>query len=174
VTEVRRLNMSDTQSAVGSDETGAVAPSVLEDASRRWPFGPHFFLEQLRAFARDCCPDPADGLPFVEVRLADGEVLDLCHVVGVGPAWVVLAVNDSQPDGAVRMKTEFVPYAVVVRVTVRPSRPESPRLGFDIGHASALLARSCDTARDTAEQVLCAVAGTPPLQRVPGVPGRPH
>ncbi len=158
--------MSDAASAPAPVEEPDARLAMLEEAARRWPFGPLFFVGQLGAFTRDHCPDPAEGLPFVEIHLVDGEVLDLCHVIGVGPAWAALAVNDAQPDGSVKMRTEFVPYAAVVRVTVRPSRPESPRLGFDVGHEPALLAHPDDPGRasaaDAAEQAVRAAAGVTP------------
>lgn len=44
------------------DEAKEVASAV--------PFGPGFFLGQLRAFARERCPDPGEGLPNVELHLA--------------------------------------------------------------------------------------------------------
>ena len=53
---------------------------ALVKATVRFPFGPGFFLAQLRAFASEHCPDPARGLPMVEIHLADGDVLDLCHI----------------------------------------------------------------------------------------------
>lgn len=126
------------------------------------PFGPGFFLGQLRAFARDQCPDPAEGLPAVQLHLAGGEVLDLCHVVGLGPAFVALAVLEAEGEPG-RMRTELVPYQLVVRVTVRPPGGRG-HVGFDVGHAPRVL-----TARGplTPEAALCLAAG----DSEPGAPG---
>ena len=68
------------------------------------PFGPGFFLGQLRAFARDRCPDPGEGLPAVQIHLATGDVFDLCHVVGLGRTFVVLAVLEGEGEPR-RMRT---------------------------------------------------------------------
>jgi hypothetical protein len=99
------------------------------------PFGPAFFLGQLRAFILDRCPAPEAGLPLVEIHLFDGETLDLCHVVGVASPWVALAVNERvRGSPAPRMRTEIVPYACIVRVTVRTALAETSRVGFDVAH----------------------------------------
>jgi hypothetical protein len=101
------------------------------------PFGPGFFLGQLRAFARDRCPDPAEGLPAVQIHLASGEVLDLCHVVGLGPAFVALAIVEGEGEPR-RMRTELVPYQLVARVSVRPPGGRV-HVGFDVDHAPRVL-----------------------------------
>lgn len=106
-------------------------------ASLGEPFGPGFFLGQLRAFARDRCPDPAEGLPSVQVHLASGEVLDLCHVVGLGPAFVALAVREGEGE-AMRMRTELVPYRLIARVSI--GSPGGRHVGFEADRAPRMLA----------------------------------
>ena len=101
------------------------------------PFGPGFFLGQLRAFARDGCPDPAEGLPTVHVHLATGDVLDLCHIVGLGASFVALAVREAEGEPR-RMRTELVPYQLVARVTIRPPGGGG-HVGFDVDHAPRVL-----------------------------------
>jgi len=66
---------------------------------------------------RDRCPDPKENLPVVQVHLADGETLDICHIIGVSPRWVMLAVRDaaSHRDG---MAIELVPYEIIRRVCI--------------------------------------------------------
>ena len=109
-----------------------LARAALIASSQRHPFGPAFFMTQLRGFAGEKCPDPAAGLPVVEIHLADGDVLELCHIIGVTPAWAALAVNETDHTAsAPHMRTEFVPYAAIARVTLRSSRPEAPHLGFE-------------------------------------------
>ncbi|HZY05776.1 MAG TPA: hypothetical protein VFF02_19980 [Anaeromyxobacteraceae bacterium] len=101
------------------------------------PFGPGFFLGQLRAFARDRCPDPGEGLPAVQIHLATGDVFDLCHVVGLGRTFVVLAVLEGEGEPR-RMRTELVPYQLVVRVTIREAGGRG-HVGFDVDHAPRVL-----------------------------------
>ncbi len=107
-----------------------IEQAALVSASLEHPFGPGFFYSRLRSYALDHCPDPAAGLPVVEIHLADGDVLDLCHIIGVTPQWVAVAVRDEH-GSAERMRTEFVPYGSIFRVTLRSARPEAPQLGFE-------------------------------------------
>lgn len=108
-----------------------------------FPFGPAFFVRHLGGFIRERCPEPG-ALPLVHVTLANGCVLDLCHVIALSPRWIAFAVHDgrvSQEHPV--MRTELVPYAHIVRVTIRepgderhvgfrqePSRPRTVEDGF--------------------------------------------
>lgn len=122
------------------------------------PFGPGFFLGQLRAFARERCPDPGEMLPSVELHLATGEVLDLCHVMGLAPAFVALAVREAHggAKAGASMRTELVPYAFITRITIRPVHATGPHVGFNPEHAPDLLPQPC-----TPEATLRAAAGAP-------------
>ena len=66
----------------------------FSDIVTRCPFGPAFFLTSLGGLVRDRCPDPSEHLSIVELRLHSGEVLDLCHVIGISPQWEALAVRE--------------------------------------------------------------------------------
>jgi hypothetical protein len=92
-------------------------------------FGPSFFLGHLGRFVRDRCPDPKENLPVVQARLANGETLDVCHIIGVSPRWVMRAVRDAanHRDG---MAIELVPYELIQRVCIRTRRAESGSIGF--------------------------------------------
>ena len=126
--------MSDEKSTKQEPAAGPPAAAIAE-LSGAPPIGPEFFLGHLAAFVRDRCPDPAEGLPVVEVHLADGETLDLCHIIGATPRWVALAVNEAErATSAPRMRTEIVPYETVLRVTIRTVRPGAAAHGFDVSH----------------------------------------
>ena len=92
-------------------------------------FGPSFFLGHLGRFVRDQCPDPKELLPLVHVHLASGEVLDVCHIIGVSPRWVMLAVRDptNHRDG---MAVELVPFEIIQRVGIATRRTEGASIGF--------------------------------------------
>jgi len=118
------------EAAGASPEQRARAALIV--ASQHYPFSPAFFMTQLRGFAGEKCPDPAAGLPVVELHLVDGQVLELCHVIGVTPTWVALAINETDHAASTpHMRTEFVPFETIARVTLRSSRPDSPHLGFE-------------------------------------------
>lgn len=102
-------------------------------------FGPSFFLGHLGRFVRDRCPDPTEDLPLVQVRLADGETLDVCHIIGVAPRWVMLAVRDSagHREG---MAVELVPYELIRRVGIGSRHTEGSSIGFAQAEPPAIIA----------------------------------
>lgn len=102
-------------------------------------FGPSFFLGHLGHFVRDRCPEPTENLPLVQVRLADGETLDICHIIGVSPQWVMLAVHDdtNQRDG---MAIEFVPYEQIRRVGIATRGSAAASIGFSQPQPPAIIA----------------------------------
>ena len=132
--------MSAQESADHGDEQARSA--LPEELVSKWPFGPGFFLQQLMGFVRDRCPNPDELLPAVELHLADGDVLEVCHISGIAPQWIALAVYESEKGASAPppMRTELVPYEVVSRITVRSSRRELARLGFDLGKKPTILA----------------------------------
>lgn len=136
---------------MSTEDPAEAGPTVVAS----YPFGPEFFLEHLRAFARDHCPDPAEGLPRVLVHLVSGEQLELCHVIGLAPGFVALAVRESAADSHV-MRTELVPYACLARLTIRPSADETKQVGFNTEHAPRLIRPVASP-----ERVLSLAAGPP-------------
>ncbi|MCC7537162.1 MAG: hypothetical protein IT379_13150 [Deltaproteobacteria bacterium] len=116
-----------------------LARAVAEMVERA-SFGPRFFLTQLAAFVRDRCPTADEAIPLVEIHLAGGESLNICHVIGLAPGWVALAVfEEHRSDGAHRMRTELVPYATIVRVTIRASATVEKRIGLHAGTPDVLV-----------------------------------
>jgi hypothetical protein len=111
------------------DSARSDAPQLLLEADRVFPFGPSFFLHHLGGFVRDRCPDPQEHMPVVEVHLADGETMTVCHIVGVSPRWVVFAVRTAGAESDV-MAIECIPFAVIRRVTIHARRPGHGAVGF--------------------------------------------
>ena len=105
------------------------AHELLMEADRAFPFGPSFFLHHLGGFVRDRCPDPQEHRPVVEMHLADGETVTVCHIVGVSPRWVVLAVRAPGSDNEA-MAIECVPFAMIRRVSIH-SRRANASVGFN-------------------------------------------
>lgn len=130
--------MSETPTR-GDQESGTPDATIaFTRADVACTFGPSFFLGYLARFVRDHCPDPKENLPMVEVRLADGESLDLCHIIGVSPRWVMLAVRDAashQHD----MGIEIVPFELVRRVSIRTRHTEGASAGFAQSRAPEII-----------------------------------
>lgn len=131
--------------------------ALVEAIDARCPFGPLFFVSQLRGFIRDRCPDSQARLPVLEIHLADGHELDVCHVVAIAPAWVALAVYECSPSGGSRkMRTEIVPYGMIARITVSTERSSEHALGFDANHPVNLVLKSAEPERSAEEALLSA------------------
>lgn len=113
--------------------------ALMDAVDTHVPFGPGFFCTRLRAFVRDSCPNPDEALPLVEVALDTGEVIDVCHVIGLAPLWIALAARDPRRLGEATMRTEIVPYAAIRRITIRPVSKGATAMGFDREHQPALL-----------------------------------
>jgi hypothetical protein len=137
-TRLRRARSSEPapdRSSKGSRVRDAVPPASRRAAKSlaflrmKCPFGPAFFLTQLGIFVRDRCPAAAERLPAVEIHLGDGTTLDVCHVIDLTRSCVVLAVDDRKVAGFA-MRTEVVPYGLIVRLTIRAFAPDGERLGF--------------------------------------------
>lgn len=140
-----------SETDASSDDAGTKSRShIREDGV---PFGASFFLTQLGAFVQESC-SVSPGLPLVQIHLIGGEVLDLCHVIAIAPGWIALAVHDAAGEREVR--TELVPYALVMRVTIRPSQ-EGSRIGFDAARTPEILGSRRRSM--TPEQALVVAAG---------------
>lgn len=140
-----------------SDDDALSAVVAAIDA--RVPFGPGFFLVHLRAFVRDRCPDPSEALPHVQIHLASARVLDVCHVIGVTPFWVALAVRETDsPRERHAMRTELVPYVTIAGVTIRSLPPGDPHIGFDREHEPLVIEQA------SAEKILERAAGERPIR----------
>jgi hypothetical protein len=113
-------------------------PAAFNRADRMCPFGPSFFLGHLGRFVRDHCPDTTEKLPAVQVRLADGEILNLCHIIGVSPRWVMLAVRNtaSHSDG---MAIELVPFERIMGVRIGTPHAEGTFVGFAQSQAPRII-----------------------------------
>ncbi|MBY0493355.1 MAG: hypothetical protein K2Y23_04000 [Cyanobacteria bacterium] len=118
-----------------AEETSAASALIAAD---QFPFGPSFFLGHLGRFVRDQCPAPTEDLPVVEVHLCTSETLTVCHIIGVSPRWVVLAVRDTAGHGD-RMAIDIVPYSLIQRVSIRTRQADSASIGFSETHAPAII-----------------------------------
>jgi hypothetical protein len=148
-------------------------------ADDRFPFGPTFFRKQLRAFMRDEAAEPTDVLPVVEIHLIDRHPLDLAHIISVTPEWVALAVQDRGEAGSNRLRTEFVPYDAIARVTLLPVRTYASQLGFDRARVAQMMNPPQRPAMTPAAAIRSAagdieapaVPDSPSEQEPPAVPG---
>lgn len=115
------------------------AAAAFSKADRACTFGPSFFLGHLGRFVRENCPPAEEHLPIVQIRLADGHVLDLCHIIGVSPRWVMLAIRDTTAHPT-DMAIEFVPFEMIQGISIRSRHAEGGSVGFSQSHSPAVMA----------------------------------
>ena len=114
------------------------AAAAFSKADRACTFGPSFFLGHLGRFVRDHCPPAEEHLPMVQVRLGDGHVLDLCHIIGVSPRRVMLAIRDTTAHPT-DMAIEFVPFEMIQGISIRSRHGEGASVGFSQSHSPSVL-----------------------------------
>ena len=131
--------MSTVTATRNDDPRSRESTTLFARADAACAFGPSFFMGHLGRFVRDRCPDATEHLPVVRMRLSDGETLDVCHIIGVSPHWVMLAVHDGA-HGRDEMAIAMVPYDAVVRVTVSTRHAEASSIGFAQVHAPEIIA----------------------------------
>lgn len=88
-----------------------------------------FFANFLGNRARSLCEGKPDRTPVVLLHLADGAVLDLCHIEQLFPEWVAASVY-FDPRSCERMDVVFVPYSLISRVTIALPPAAERRIGF--------------------------------------------
>lgn len=155
MTTVEAETMAPETTAPETAALDEAAVAMLLRAATRHAFGPSFFVGQLAAFVRERCPDPAERLPHVQLWLAGGEVVTICHVIAVAPRWVAIAARTSDARGdKMEMRTELLPYELIARVTISGGPPRGRGMGFDQLRPPAIIADD-----RTPEQVLLAAAG---------------
>lgn len=150
------------------------AMKALAAADQRVSFGPLFFMQNLRGLVRDRCPEETQGIPSVQIHLMDGEILDICHIIGIAPNWIALAVHEeNHPERPSQMRTEMVPYHLISRVSIQTTRHEGAHpIGFNTGQEPELYGSPPASQGMTPEEALKVVAGLPPEPppRTGGIP----
>ncbi|MBI2166010.1 MAG: hypothetical protein HYU29_06360 [Chloroflexi bacterium] len=98
-------------------------------------FDASFYRETLPERVTVECQSRPDAVPVVNLHLANGQVLDLCHIVHLGDAWLTVQYfRDVQACDD--MDLAFLPYGLVTLVTVSLHHPTSRRIGFSLGEQS--------------------------------------
>lgn len=93
------------------------------------PFDGGFFATAFRERVSALCKERPGDATVVLVQLADGRVLDLCHIELLTPRWMMAAVFREGSD-CKEMDTALVPYELVTRITLSRRKASERRLGF--------------------------------------------
>lgn len=100
------------------------------------PFGPGFFSTAFRERVGKLCKERPGDATVVLVQLADGRVLDLCHIELLTPLWMMAAVFRDGSDCR-EMDTALVPYEMITRITLSRRKATKRRLGFQLEKSTA-------------------------------------
>lgn len=100
-------------------------------------FDAAFFRGVLPGLVKRECAGRPSAVPVVNLHLADGRVLDLCHISHLDAAWFA-ANHFRDVEACDDMDIALVPYGLVTSVTLSLHAPASRKLGFRLDeHASA-------------------------------------
>ena len=99
------------------------------------PFGMDFFASVLTERVRLVCDGAPQQVPVVELHLADGFIPDICHIPVLTPAWMMALVYRDKAT-CKEMDTMFIPYAMVMRVTVSTRHRNQRPAGFTLAAPS--------------------------------------
>lgn len=97
------------------------------------PFGGEFFVSLFGERVRAACRQQKDKVPVVELHLADGTTLDLCHIERLFPEWMgVMVYRDTKT--CAEMDMALVPYGLITRITVSTWPIHQRRIGFQLNN----------------------------------------
>lgn len=99
-------------------------------------FDANFYRSVLPWWIKTQCEGKPEGIPVVELRLADGAVLDLCHVVNLAEQWMAVS-HFRNVTNCEEMDMAFVRLETVMRIDLSMHDPKSRRIGFDVTRVPA-------------------------------------
>ncbi len=106
-------------------------PGALARPAEGPPFGAGFFSTAFRERVGTLCRQRPDEAAVVLVQLADGCVLDVCHIELITRRWMMAAVFRDGAD-CEGMDTALVPYGMITRITFSRRKASERRLGFQL------------------------------------------
>ena len=94
-------------------------------------FDASFYKQVLPERITEECQQRPGDIPVVNLHLASGRVMDLCHIVHLADLW--FAVNYfRETESCKDMDLAFLPYELVTMVTVSLHHPQSRPIGFSV------------------------------------------
>lgn len=119
------LAMAEKSASQASEKTPVSTPV------RRSCFDATFFSVFLGERTRALCAQQPHTTAVVLLHLADGAVLDLCHIEQLFPDWMAASVYHD-PKTCDRMDLVFLPYAFITRVVLSLPSVHERRIGFQM------------------------------------------
>ena len=98
--------------------------------------GPSFYASVLaERVISECHGDPRN-VPVVNLHLANGRTLDVCHIMHLAERWFGVQYF-RETETCADMDVAFLPYDLVVLVTVSVHRSEERRIGFNVENVAS-------------------------------------
>jgi hypothetical protein len=99
-------------------------------------FDGRFYQAVLPDAVKQQCQMNPGHVPVVELHLADGTTLDLCHIVAFGPTWFAVAYFRNPAEGD-EVEQALLPYPLVQWITLSAHPPQVRHIGFDVERSVA-------------------------------------
>ncbi len=94
-------------------------------------FDGQFYQATLPDAVRQQCQMNPEHVPVVELHLADGTTLDLCHIVSLAPTWFAVAYFHNPAEGD-EVEQALLSYPLVQWITLSTHPPQVRHIGFDV------------------------------------------
>ena len=94
-------------------------------------FDAAFYREVIPERVTAECQGRPDAVPVVKLQLANGQVLDLCHIVHLADDWFAVK-HFRDAETCDDMDFAFLPYGLVGLITVSIHHPTQRRIGFSL------------------------------------------
>ncbi|NUQ35870.1 MAG: hypothetical protein HUU29_13130 [Planctomycetaceae bacterium] len=112
---------------------------VREDS--RWPFGPDFFRRRFAEYIRQYCKLNEDSTQVVEVVLASGAALDICHIEEIADEYLLLAVYLDTRTCEDIYRT-YIRYDAIFQINVIDKPVSSRPVGFNAGYKTVAVSET--------------------------------
>lgn len=132
--------MATSEQASGNAAEAPQGPEVQPDRPERVEvrpgipgpvFGPDFYVTVLPDRVMSQCQGDPNSVPVVNLNLANGRTLDLCHITHLTDRWMAVQYfRDS--ENCDDMDVAFLPYDLVMMVTVSVHHSGERPIGFNV------------------------------------------
>jgi hypothetical protein len=95
-----------------------------------------FYQLVLPETVKQQCEQQAGHVPVVQLHLANGTTLDVCHIVSLGPTWLTVAYF-RDPAESDEVEQALLPYTLVQWISLSFHPPHVRRIGFDVEQSAA-------------------------------------
>jgi hypothetical protein len=123
-------------------------------------FDAEFYRATLPDMLRTQCEGRPEMVPVIELHLANGRTLDVCHILHLGSDWMACAYFRAV-ETCDDMDVAFLPYGLVGMITLSLHPLSTRRLGFSVSQAPTVPIAGVTAPRPAGEPDAAAKKGLP-------------